>query len=96
MTRRLLHLLWIAPVAVLIDVYCLVIANIERCGVFGCSGPLASPSPGAVVVVIILSGLATAALVMFVPWQRSRIVRGVVAVLGAAASWTFVASQYAG
>jgi len=92
---RLLNLLWIAPVAVFVDLDAILVAKIARCGVFGCSGPLAIRSPGEVVVAIVAAGLVTGALLGFVPWHRNRWVRIVVAVLGAAASWAFVALQYA-
>jgi len=94
---RLLNLVWIALVAFVIDLEAILVAKIARCGVSGCSGAGfgVSPSPGVVVAAIIASGLLTAALLVFVPWHRNRWVRIVVAVLGAAASWAFVALQYA-
>ena len=95
--HRLLHLLWIAVVAVLIDLQSILGAKISRCGVSGCSGGGfgLSADPGAVVAFIVGAGLVTAALVIFVPWHRSRRVRVVVGALGAVASWAFVALQYA-
>ncbi len=95
--RRLLHLLWIAVVAVLIDLQYILGAKISLCGVSGCSGGGfgVSADPGAVVAFIIGAGLVTAALVIFVPWHRSRRVRVVVGAFGALASWAFVALHYA-
>lgn len=95
--RRLLHLLWIAVVALLIDLQSILGAKISRCGVSGCSGGGfgLSVDPGAVVAFIVGAGLVTAALVIFVPWHRSRRMRVVVGALGAVASWAFVALQYA-
>ncbi len=95
--RRLLHLLWIAVVAVLIDLQSILGAKISRCGVSGCSGGGfgLSADPGAVVAFIVGAGLVTAALVIFVPWHRSRRVRVVVGALGAVASWAFVTLHYA-
>lgn len=97
--RRLrpLNLLWIAPAAVFVDLECLLIAKIAKCGVSGCSGAGfgVHRDPGTVVAAIIGSGLVTGALLVFVPWHRRRAVRIAVAVLGAAASWAFVALEYA-
>lgn len=95
--RRLLHLLWIAVVAVLIDLQSILGAKISRCGVSGCSGGGfgLSADPGAVVAFIVGAGLVTAALVIFVPWHRYRRVRVVIGALGALGSWAFVALQYA-
>ena len=94
---RLLNLLWMVPAAIVIDLAAILVAKIARCGVSGCSGAGfgVSSSPGVVVAAIIASGLVTAALLAFVPWHHRRGVRIVAAVLGAAASWAFVALQYA-
>lgn len=94
---RLLNLLWIVPVAIFVDLDCLLVAKIAECGISGCSGAGfgVRRDPGTVVAAIIGSGLVTGALLAFVPWYRRRPVRIVVAVLGAAASWAFVALQYA-
>jgi len=94
---RLLNLVWIALVAFVIDLACLFVAVIAECGVSGCSGAGfgVDRDPGTVVVAIVGSGLLTGALLAFVPWHGRRAVRIVVGVLGAAASWAFVALQYA-
>ena len=94
---RLLHLLWIAVLAVVIDLQFLLGAKISRCGISGCSGGGfgVSADPGSVVAFLVGAGLVTAALLVFVPWHRSRRVRVIVGALGAAASWAFVALQYA-
>ena len=95
---RLLHLLWIAVLAVLIDLQFILGAKISRRGISGCSGGGfgVSADPGAVVAFLVGAGLVTAALAIFVPWHRSWRVRMVVGARGALASWAFVALQYAG
>ncbi|MEO6534068.1 MAG: hypothetical protein ABIO06_10905 [Pseudolysinimonas sp.] len=92
-----LNLLWIAVVAIVVDLGAILVAKIERCGVSGCSGGGfgVSSDPVAVVVAIAIAGVVTAALLIFVPWHRRRGVRIIVGALGAVASWTFVALQYA-
>jgi hypothetical protein len=93
---RLLHLLWIAVVAVFVDLLCLLGAKISRCGVSGCSGGGfgVSADPVSVVVFIVGAGLVTAALLIFMPWHHSRRVRVVVGFLGALASWASVSLLY--
>ncbi len=94
---RLLNLLWIAVVAVFVDLVAILVAKIARCGVSGCSGGGfgVSSDPGVVVVAIIVAGLVTGALLVVVPWHRRRGVRVAVGLVGAVASWAVVGLQYA-
>lgn len=86
---RLLHLLWMVP-AVLVTIRGgATIAAIAKCGVSGCSGAGfgVSADPVLAVATVVVAGAVSGAIFFFVPWARNRVLRAVVALTVAMASW---------
>ncbi len=93
-----IHLLWIVPIALIVDATFFLAAAVSKCGISGCSGAgfgIAS-NPAASMVFIGIAAGVTATLLIVVPWIRFRFARISVAAIAAVATWAVLWSAVFG
>jgi len=86
------HLLWIVPVALLVDAAFFFAALVAKCGVSGCGGGGfgVAANPGVSVALIVIAGAVTAGLLAVSPWTRSQVARICAAAIAAITTWVWL------